>query len=228
MDKTKNRYCLPIISEDKQQVLKELSESIKDYGYFEIWVDYIQCVDEKFIEALATKYEEKIIFLFRRLNLDKVLMGWKMKTKIINVLKNTKSSIDLDIFNQRRELNYIKREEIKVNKIVSYHNYKETPSILEIHKIARTMEKYDPDIYKIATKCEEEIDALKLLKVLLALRKKKKRFIVSGMGEMGMVTRIFGPLWGNELIFAPRRSNKLTAPGQLTKKQLETIYKEVK
>lgn len=228
MDKIKNKYCLPIIGEDKQLVLKEAMENAKDYGYLEIWMDYIRDIDEKFIEILATKYEEKAIFLFRRLNLDKALMSWEMKIKIIDVLKDTKSIIDLDIFNQKRELDHIKWRKIKINKIVSYHNYRETPSSLRLYKIITMMEKYNPDIYKIATKCRKNTDALRLLEILLALKKKKKNLVISGMGKMGLATRIFGPLWGSELIFAPKNLNKSTASGQLTKKQLENIYKGLK
>lgn len=45
------------------------------------------------------------------------------------------------------------------------------------------------------------------------------------MGEFGIITRIFGTIWGNEMIFAPKSIEGASAPGQLTKKQLEDIFK---
>ena len=47
------------------------------------------------------------------------------------------------------------------------------------------------------------------------------------MGEFGTITRIFGTLWGNEMIYAPKEKKNASAPGQLTKIQLETIFKEL-
>jgi 3-dehydroquinate dehydratase len=56
------------------------------------------------------------------------------------------------------------------------------------------------------------------------LKKENKRCIILGMGEHGMITRIFGTLWGNEMVFAPQTKSEASAPGQLTKQQLATIF----
>ena len=47
------------------------------------------------------------------------------------------------------------------------------------------------------------------------------------MGEFGVVSRVFGALWGNEMTFAPAVKTEQSAPGQLTRSQLENIFKEL-
>ncbi|OGK21313.1 hypothetical protein A3C23_02280 [Candidatus Roizmanbacteria bacterium RIFCSPHIGHO2_02_FULL_37_13b] len=223
----KKNYCLPIIRNKKSEVLEVVHTNITGYSYFEVWLDYIDDVDEMFIKQLMV-LKEKLILLFRRQNLEKAKMGSTKKIKFISLLEGSQSFIDLDIFDQKEELEYIKNKKLNIKKIVSYHNYKKTVENNTLKKIVDTMNTYKPSIYKIATMCTEQMDALRLLRLLLQFKKRNLKYIVLGMGEFGIITRIFGSLWGNEMIFAPRQDNEQSAPGQLTKDQLEVIFNILK
>ncbi|RMG43483.1 MAG: type I 3-dehydroquinate dehydratase [Candidatus Dadabacteria bacterium] len=48
------------------------------------------------------------------------------------------------------------------------------------------------------------------------------------MGEHGKITRVFGTLWGNFLIYAPVNQAFATAKGQLNMDQLKTIFSILK
>ena len=85
------------------------------------------------------------------------------------------------------------------------------------------MKQYNPEIFKISTFCKTEEDSLKLLSSLLKLKAEKKKFIVLGMGEKGLIVRIYGALWGNEFNFAPENEEEKSAPGQLTREKLSVI-----
>jgi 3-dehydroquinate dehydratase-1 len=124
---------------------------------------------------------------------------------------------------QQIELAFIKQHRLKIQSIVSYHNYTRTPSDRQLRQIIQRMETHDPAVYKIATSCATPSDAVRLLSLLLELKAASRRCIVLGMGEHGVVTRIFGTLWGNELIFAPDSAGTMSAPGQLTRQQLDAI-----
>jgi 3-dehydroquinate dehydratase type I len=80
---------------------------------------------------------------------------------------------------------------------------------------------------KISTFCRSEEDAIRLLCILLEQKKKNKKVIILGMGKFGIITRVFGTMWGNEMIFAPIEKNEESAPEQLTKSQLENIIEEI-
>lgn len=218
------KYCLPIIKNRKDDVLKTIRINMNDYSYFEVWLDYIDNVDGAFIEELRKLLKERLILLFRRKNLEKIEMDLEKRVNIICLLKNSRSLLDLDVFDQKDELDYIRNNKLKVSTIVSYHNYKETPSGKTLKEIIDIMNKHQPTIFKTATMCNSQKDALRLLELLLDLKKINLKYIILGMGEHGIVTRIFGTLWGNEMIFAPKLITDQSASGQLTKGQLEAIF----
>jgi 3-dehydroquinate dehydratase-1 len=220
----KINYCLPIIKDTKQEVITTLKDNQLTYDYFEIWLDYIIDVDDAFIKRLVEDLPEKLILLFRRQKLEKIQMDLQKRRNIISALENTNVYLDLDIRIQQEELDYIKENNLNVKHISSYHNYEETPNADELQKIFSEMSYYNPTIYKIATMCQTESDAVTLLQTLLNLKQEEKKYIVLGMGEKGSITRVFGTLWGNEMIFAPKEKNENSAPGQLTRKQLEEIF----
>lgn len=221
----KINYCLPIIKNSKEKVLQEILQNIGSFDFFEVWVDYVENIDEKFIQNLIEKIGEKLIIVFRRQNIEELKMNKEKRLKIISLLKNSQAFLDLDIFGQKDELDYIKNNKEEVKTIVSYHNHQETPNDSKLEEIIDTMKIYDPEIFKIATKCNSSKDALRLLRLLLAMKEKDVKAIVLGMGKLGVITRIFGTIWGNEMIFTPLHVTESSAPGQLTKEQLETIFK---
>ena len=222
----KINYCLPIIKTTKQEVLETIKVN-QDYIFFEVWLDYIDDLKDEFVQQLINDNKGKLILLFRRQKLEGIHMDIDKRREIIDAVANKDVYLDLDVNNQQEELEYIQENNLSVKLITSYHNYDETPSLEELKNIPDEMHYYNPEIYKIATYCQTEQDALKLLELLLTLRQEEKKYIVLGMGEQGSVTRVFGTIWGNKMIFAPKEKNENSAPGQLTKMQLETIFKNL-
>lgn len=220
-------YCLPIINSDKKDILKIINNNKNEFQYFEIWIDYIENIDTAFIKDLKNLLNEKLIIVLRRQNLEKPQMPLKLKENIINLMHNTNSLLDLDVFDQKDELQLIKSKKLSIKILLSYHNYRETPADSELNNIIDTMKKYNPTILKLATFCTIKNDAIRLLELLLYLKEQQIACIILGMGKEGAITRIFGTLWGNEMIFAPLSTSESSAPGQLTKMQLESIFKEI-
>lgn len=221
------KYCLPIIKSSKEEVLQEILQNVDSYDFFEIWLDCIEDLDKNFIEILLNKFNDKLILLFRRQNLEKGKLSVDLKREIIDLLDGSKSLLDLDIFDQKEDLEFVNQNNLEIKKIVSYHNYEQTPTLDELQKITEKMDKFNPDILKVATFCQNKEDSIKLLNLMLLLKKGNKKFIVLGMGAEGLITRIFGALWGNELSFAPIIPEGKSAEGQLTKRQMENVLKEL-
>lgn len=220
----KINYCLPIIKNNKSEVLSTIKNNINDFDYFEVWLDHIEDLDLDFIKELNKKYGAKLIFLFRRRNLEVIKMSFEKRSKILSFLNKSDPYIDLDISTQADELKYIRNNNLYIKEIVSYHDYKETPTNEQILKLIDTINSYSPTILKISTFCNLEEDALRLLELQLKLKEKNIKHIISGMGEKGQITKIFGSLNGNEMVFCPVNRNGESAPGQLTRSQLEAIF----
>ncbi len=215
-------YCLPIIKKTKMEVLDSVSKYRNEYQYLEIWLDPIEDIDTPFVDKLIYMLQDKLILLFHRGEKYKSTIAKEQKRKILDLLDGSQSYIDLDI-SEKDDLDIVKK--LKVKTIVSYHNYQKTP--VDLAEIIKEMDKFYPAIYKIATKCNSETDALKLLLLQQNLKAQNKKQIVLGMGEFGTITRVFGTLWGNELIYAPKSKEESSAPGQLTKQELEKIFVEL-
>lgn len=218
------KYCLPIIKNTRKEVLKSLK--IKDFDCYEIWLDYIKDLDDKFLVDIVKKHRGKLIFLFRRQCLENAKLSLERRQQIISLLSSFNVFLDLDFLTQYEELEYLKQYP-KIRLILSYHNYKETPKIDYLNSLISKMKKYNPQIFKVATFCQKNTDGLNLLTFLLRLNDEKLKYIVLGMGKDGLVTRVFGAIWGNEFNFAPIDLKEETAEGQLTKKQMEKILQEI-
>lgn len=217
-------YCLSIVKTKKAQV-EAVLKSVKPYEFYEIWVDYIEDIDYEFINQLVIEYRGKLIFVFRRQNLETPVMDPQKRLSIISALENSGCFLDFDVITQQAELSYIQSNSLKVSLIASYHNFQITPEDKKLIEIMSIMMNYSPAIIKIATKCNSPKDAMRLLDLLLSLKNEKKKYIILGMGEHGTITRLYGTLWGNEMIFTSLNGSEITAPGQFNREEMESIFK---
>jgi 3-dehydroquinate dehydratase-1 len=220
-------YCLPIIKPSKSAVLELIKTHDTDYEYFEVWLDYLEDLDQAFLRELVELAGERLITVFRRQNLEAPRMEGQKRLDILKVLAGSPALVDLDIASQQAELEFASSQSEPVQLITSYHDYHQTPDSVQLRSIIATMEPYRPRVFKLATLCNDQGDALRLLELLTELKAQDRPSIVLGMGGPGQVTRVFGALWGNEMTFAPLSKAESSAPGQLTRQQLETIFKEL-
>jgi 3-dehydroquinate dehydratase type I len=151
-------------------------------------------------------------------------MNFKKRCGVIELLDRQPAMLDLDIVSQRKELLFALQNKITVSLIISYHNFRRTDSEQKLERIINSMEGFKPEIYKIAAFCQNENDVVRLLGLLLKLKNSGKKCIVLGIGRNGIITRIFGSLWGNELVYAPKVLAQQSAEGQLTKETLERLF----
>jgi 3-dehydroquinate dehydratase type I len=218
-----NTYCLPIIKDTKAQVLATIESNLSRYHFFEVWLDYICDAEPSFAEELATRLPNRIIVIFRRQNFEAPRLPLDTCLSICKSLVGRQVLVDFDIVHQAREIDLLKTGGITLSTILSYHNYSETPSDTELHRITTRARELGAQITKVSTFCLTPSDALRLLTLLLNLRDAGRRCVILGMGEHGVATRIFGHLWGNALSFAPCSIDECSAPGQIPLDNLNSI-----
>ena len=100
-------------------------------------------------------------------------------------------------------------------RIISYHNFEETPDDLE--DIHHRISKLDPDIIKIATMANNPIDNIKALRLC---RDSEIPTIAFCMGEMGLPSRVLCGRAGAPMTYATFSEDRKMAPGQLTYEQM--------
>ena len=108
----------------------------------------------------------------------------------------------------------------KTKRIVSYHNFVETPNNLE--QIHQAILKLDPDVIKIATLANNPLDNIRALRLC---RDSKVPTVAFCMGEMGLISRILCGKFGSPWTFASAHEERLMAPGQLSLRQMTDEYR---
>ncbi|MBX9678350.1 MAG: shikimate dehydrogenase [Gemmataceae bacterium] len=107
----------------------------------------------------------------------------------------------------------------KVQRIVSYHNLRETPADLE--QIFETMCKQDADVLKVAVTAQKTSDNIRVLKLL---KDAPKPTVALCMGDLGACTRVLNVVLGSPFTYAAFNKERNIAPGILSFMDLKKIY----
>ena len=107
--------------------------------------------------------------------------------------------------------------------ICSWHDFKKTPSLDKLETLAAKMNKFG-GIIKLAPYVSEFADTLILYRLSQFLRAKEQSFVVFGMGEEGVNTRLLAPILGSKFTFAALSKGEAVAPGQLSFEQTREAW----
>jgi 3-dehydroquinate dehydratase-1 len=102
--------------------------------------------------------------------------------------------------------------------IISHHDYQVTPPERQLLKVARTAYGKKADIVKIAARVKTEADVRTLLQVSTRFAP-RKLMTVMGMGLLGNLSRLVGPLFHSCLLYG--YIGTPTASGQLPYRELQ-------
>lgn len=106
--------------------------------------------------------------------------------------------------------------------LLSFHNLKETPPLARMRGIVKRQLEAGADICKVATTARKFEDNLSVLQLIADFP--KTRVVSFAMGPLGSASRIICPLVGGDFTYASTRQGKESAPGQITVRDLRTIY----
>jgi 3-dehydroquinate dehydratase/shikimate dehydrogenase len=108
----------------------------------------------------------------------------------------------------------------KTKRIVSYHNFKATPS--ELPDIAEQCDEMDADVVKVATLASSIGDASRVLELG---PKATVPTIPIAMGEIGFFTRLLGRKFGAPFTYAGFNPERIFAPGMPFLQELRNDYR---
>jgi 3-dehydroquinate dehydratase/shikimate dehydrogenase len=106
--------------------------------------------------------------------------------------------------------------------IVSFHDFDSVPeNILSVYENLSSL----GDIVKLAVRVDEAADAIPLWKLIERANTDGRKIIPVAMGDAGKWTRILGLAHGAYLTYASAETGSETAPGQITAKDMLSIYR---
>lgn len=108
----------------------------------------------------------------------------------------------------------------KTKRIVSYHNFEETPDNLrEIHDRCCAS---DPDVVKIVTMANSARDNLRAMQLI---GESEVPTVAFCMGDMGIPSRILAGKFGAPFTYASFHQERAFAPGQLSYAAMKDLYR---
>jgi 3-dehydroquinate dehydratase-1 len=200
--------CVPIFEKNYESVLQSAKNSI------EAGADLL----ELRIDALNNPNPDDVSSMIREINFPLIATNRKKdeggyfkgsESERIDILLGAAKKASIVDIELKTEDEYLEKI-IKCSKstIISYHDFKITPSIDFLLEIVRR-EKQLGDIAKFSVMPQNISDTLVVLNVLSQVQDT----IGISMGDIGMYTRIIAPLFGSPITFASL--NNKSAPGQL-------------
>lgn len=108
----------------------------------------------------------------------------------------------------------------KTQRIISHHNFEESPEDLE--EIHERMTKLDPDIIKIVTMANSPSDSVRMLRLVAGAKVPTIGFC---MGELGTFSRILTGRFGAPFTYATFNKDRELAPGQLSFDEMVNVYR---
>lgn len=105
--------------------------------------------------------------------------------------------------------------------IVSFHDFERTPSAAALDDIAERAKAVGANIVKVAATCRTPEDVHALAEY--TLRHRDKGLVTIGMGDVGLLTRVFFPALGSLFTFAAFGDG--TAAGQIPLDETETYLR---
>ncbi len=191
---------------------KKCLDAVRKYELCELRLDQLKLGPEELKKVLYVGKE--LIACYRTNKLTK-----QARELLELAVNNGASYIDVDLnwsdSDRKKLLSLAKKKGAKV--IMSYHNYKCTPSSQVLSGVLSKCSKLYPDVIKISCMSRSNKDNARLLGLL----DQPNDLIVIGMGAKGRVTRLVAPMFGSFCTYASLDEKSKTAPGQLSVKEME-------
>ena len=107
--------------------------------------------------------------------------------------------------------------------ICSHHNFVGVPGDLD--RIFERMIQSPARILKIAFRAGDITDCIAAFQLLDRARSEGREMIAIAMGTAGILTRVLGPCRGAFLTYGALETERATAPGQVTARELRNLYR---
>jgi len=230
---TKPLICLPLVGEGREKILHEAKELVALQPDLLEWrIDAYEKV-ESIADCLSVLQELRqsigaipLIFTCRidmEGGLKKIAQEKRMQLFIAAIASGNIDIVDIELCNGTEFIKIIKERAAgnNVKVILSYHNFKETPSEAFIYAKLVEEQNAGADIAKLAVMPHNYADVLTLLSATNRARSERVQvpLVTISMGEEGAISRLAGGLFGSDITFAI--GLEASAPGQIPIKDLQ-------
>ena len=222
----KYKTCVSIAETTPKQLQQTLKIALKKSDYVEIRFDFLKSEQIPQVLENVKKDLKKIVCTLRPKSEGGKFTGNEKERISILKLIAEYDPLLLDV-----EFNTIKRNKnlekylktAKTNLLISWHDFKKTPSVTELKKKLDKMSKFSSYV-KIVTTAKSADDSTRVLQ--LYNKKGKINLISFSMGEPGRISRILSLYLGSPYSYVSL--GKPVAPGQFSIDEVKKIINSKK
>ena len=219
--------CIPIVETTVEKALIAIQEVYRWADLIELRADYLR---RGKLAPLVENREKPIIVTNRRKGEGgKYKGGERKRLRVLQEAMDLGADyIDVELATERSSLQGLIRNKGGTQVILSFHDFRRTPSLKELQKLFDQMVRLGADVIKIASFASSWEDNLSVLSLIPFAKARKQEIVAFCMGEKGKLSRIFSPFLGAAWTYASLNKVKASAPGQMTVKEMKEIWETLK
>jgi 3-dehydroquinate dehydratase type I len=226
-DKSVGKVCIPIVETTVEKSLVAIKEASLLADLIELRADYLKRVT---LTPLLENRQIPFIVTHRRKEEGGKYKGEERKR--LSVLQEAidlgADYIDVELATERSMLQGLIRNKRGTQVVLSFHDFRRTPSQKELRRLVDQMIRLGADVIKIAAFARSWEDNLTILSLIPFAKAKKREIVAFCMGEKGRVSRLFSPFLGATWTYASLNKVKASAPGQLTVRELRDMWEKMR
>ena len=221
------KVCIPVVETTMGKALVAVKEASRWADLIELRIDYLRGVK---LALLLEDRKKPFIVTNRRKEEGGKYKGEERErlTVLQKAIDLGADYIDVELATERSFLRDLVRYKRETQIILSFHDFRKTPSIKELQKLFGHMVRLGADVVKIVPFARFWEDNFNILSLIPFAKERKQKIVAFCMGEKGKISRIFSPFLGAAWTYASLDKNKLSAPGQLAVRELKDIWEKMK
>ena len=221
------RVCLAVTAADPTELVEKAEGLVRDNPFLEFRLDYLArpgLALPKIKHFFEVHPNAVVIATCRR-----AASGGKFKGSVasqLDVLTKAAGAgcqlVDVELQTATKvKTEHLQKLRARAALVLSSHDFRATRKLEET---LATMKRYPADFYKVVSTATTLYDNVVMMKFL---DKEGDRHSLVGlcMGEQGLISRVLGVRAGSAFTFAAVSLNEQTAPGQVTARELQSVYR---
>lgn len=217
----KYKTCVSIAETTPKKLKKTLRIALKKSDYVELRFDFLKVEQiPEVLESVKKDLKKVVCTLRPKTEGGKFVGSEKERISILKLIAEYNPfllDIEYNTLRKNKNLaNYLKTT--KTSLLVSWHDFKKTPSFPELKKRLIKMGRFSPNV-KIVTTAKSTDDSTRVLQ--LYGKKGKFNLIAFAMGDSGRISRILSLYLGGPYTYVSL--GKPVAPGQFSVDEVKKI-----